>query len=54
MSPRLSGGFLDEWQNLPRWMIGFGPLTASTARLRAFAICGFPSFAPRASWPDVE
>ena len=24
MSPRLSGGFLDEWQNLPRWMIGFG------------------------------
>ena len=24
MSPRVSGGFLDEWQNLPRWMIGFG------------------------------
>jgi len=24
MSPRLSGGFLDERQNLPRWMIGFG------------------------------
>ena len=25
MSPRLSGGFLfDEWQNRPRWMIGFG------------------------------
>jgi hypothetical protein len=52
----MSGGFLIEWQNPPRWMIGFGLHRfdrASTClrELRVSKLCS--ARMPFASWPDA-
>jgi len=55
--PRMSGGFLIEWQNLPpRWMIGFGldrfdRASTCLRDLRVSKLCSVRM--PFASWPDA-
>jgi hypothetical protein len=56
MSPRLSGGFLDAWQNLPRWMIGFGldRFDRASTCIRDLRVSKLCSARMRfASWPDA-
>ena len=55
MSPRLSGEFLDEWQNLPRWMIGFGlhRFDRASTCLRDLRVSELAGVVHRAKqWPD--
>jgi len=55
MSPRLSGGFLNEWQNLPRWMIGFGldRFDRASRCIRDLRVSKLASVVHRAKqWPD--
>ena len=57
MSPRMSGEFLIEWQNLPpRWMIGLGldrfdRASTCLRDLRVSKLCS--ARMPFASWPDA-
>jgi hypothetical protein len=56
MSPRMSGEFLIEWQNLPpRWMIGFGldRFDRASTCLRDLRVSELAGVVHRAKqWPD--